>query len=229
MKLVIVSDTHNYLEDVEIPTGDVFIHCGDALSSGHGWEFTKFAKLLGSLARRFEYILYTPGNHDKIVQTDPEWCKNVLSENADNIKLLLHESFTVEYTGEKLKFFGSPWTPEFFYWSFMYSHDEAKEVWADAPPDADVMFTHGMPYGILDSVSRLVGKETDCHVGCRELLTKIFQVRPKLYAGGHLHLEGGKSMHINDTLFVNAATCDDNYSPTRQPIVVDTETWEIVK
>lgn len=43
MKLVCISDTHNFHQDIEIPDGDVLIHSGDATISGTVQEVAAFA------------------------------------------------------------------------------------------------------------------------------------------------------------------------------------------
>jgi len=215
MKLVIISDTHGYLRERDIPDGDVLIHCGDACSSGQGFEFLHFAGQMHKIAARFRLVLFTPGNHDRCVQAFPDKCRQVFENQR--CKMLIHES--TEFEG--VKFFGSPWTPAFLNWSYMYDRAKGKELWSTIPNDTEVLFTHGMPYGILDSIGRLIGKEGDEHVGCKDLLERIGEIKPKIFAGGHLHLQGGRQFQNIDTLFVNAAICDDSYSPTRKPFEIE--------
>lgn len=219
MKLVFISDTHTQLDKIAIPDGDVLIHCGDALSYGTSQEFWQFCQQMHGIAKRFKLVLYSPGNHDLIVEREPGRCREAF--NTRNCQMLLHEPF--EFEG--VKFFGSPYTPMFFNWAFMYPREDARRIWLSIPNDTDVLFTHGMPYGILDKTGRLVGAETDFHAGCPVLMDRILQIRPKVYAGGHLHLQGGRTDvdTIDGTTFVNAAMCDDQYKPTRKPIVIEYE------
>eukprot|EP00808_Paulinella_micropora_P026684 g29923.t1 len=44
VRLVVVSDTHNMHEDIPIPAGDIFIHCGDFTSSGQTAEVLHFVE-----------------------------------------------------------------------------------------------------------------------------------------------------------------------------------------
>lgn len=217
MRLVFISDTHGYLRERDIPDGDVLIHCGDACSSGQEFEFENFMRQMEQLRPRFRQILYTPGNHDRCVEAHPNKCRKAF--DRPNTKLLIHEPF--EFEG--IKFFGSPYTPQFFDWSFMYPREKGKEIWCNIPDDTDVLFTHGMPYGVLDSVGRLIGSDFDEHVGCHDLLDRIVEIEPKVFAGGHLHLRGGNTMTIDglSTVFANAAICDDSYSPVHRPIEID--------
>lgn len=215
MRLVFISDTHGYLRERDIPDGDVLIHCGDACSSGQAFEFTRFKDQMVWASGRFKKILYTPGNHDRCVESDPAAYREYF--DGINLKMLLHEPF--EFEG--IKFFGSPYTPEFFNWSFMYPREKGQEMWATVPDDTDVLFTHGMPYGVLDRVGRIIGDEEDARVGCHDLRARIAEIKPKIFAGGHLHLEGGQQIEIDGTTFINAAICDDSYKPLRTPVVID--------
>jgi Icc-related predicted phosphoesterase len=230
MRLVIVSDTHCQLDKIDIPDGDVLVHCGDALSYGRVGEFTEFATQLAKLAPKFDLILYTPGNHDTCVQfgLGPAMARETLAAASPKIEMLLHESFRFEWMGEAITFFGSPWVPQFGNWSFMYPRSEGRGLWEDIPEKVDVVFTHGMPYGIMDRVWRIFEDEDDDHVGCKALRDRLDAVKPKVFAGGHLHMEGGNYLINNDTLYVNAAICDDSYQPTRKPIVIDTDTWSVI-
>lgn len=216
MRLVILSDSHMFMSQVNVPEGDVLIHCGDALSSGSMAEFESFARLLRLHAPDFEQVFYTPGNHDKCVESMPDLCRSILTEASPKIKMFLHEPY--EYGG--VKFFGSPYTPRFYNWSFMYDRKDGERLWSQIPDDTNVLFTHGMPYGVLDSVGFTPGVGEE-RVGCVALSKRVRQIKPKVYAGGHLHLSGGKQMRIGATTFINAAICDDSYIPSRSPIIVE--------
>lgn len=127
MRLVFISDTHGYLRERDIPDGDVLIHCGDACSSGQVFEFERFCEQMQEIAKRFRLVLYTPGNHDRCVEVMPVICRSMFSQNFDNypqMEMLLHEPF--EFEG--VKFFGSPWTPQFLNWSFMYPREKGKDI-----------------------------------------------------------------------------------------------------
>lgn len=215
MKLVFISDTHGYLRERDIPDGDVLIHCGDACSSGQIFEFENFCSQMRVISKRFRLVLYTPGNHDRCVEDRPLVCREMFEKG--NMKMLKHEAF--EFEG--VKFFGSPHTPQFFDWAFMYPREKGKDIWADVPNDTDVLFTHGMPYGVLDRVGRLIGSDFDDHVGCHDLRNKIAEIKPKVFVGGHLHLQGGQKEEIDGTIFANAAICDDSYTPLRKPIEIE--------
>lgn len=113
-------------------------------------------------------------------------------------------------------FLFSPYQPEFYDWAFNLPADspEIKQVWAKIPNDVDVLITHGPPAGILDQTF------DGLHVGCKQLLERVKQIKPRLHVFGHIH-EGYGRVEQDSTIFVNASTCSLRYKPTQVPIVVD--------
>lgn len=219
LKITFISDTHNYMEEIleRLPyDSDVLVHCGDALLHGGQTEFDVFTRTLARAARRFDYVLYTPGNHDKITQRKPDECRKILTDASDKIHMLIDEEIIID----GIKFYGSPWTPEFFYWAWMYDRAVGKDIWSKIPNDVDVLFTHGMPYQIMDEVPRLMEGELEPYVGCKDLRNRINEIKPTIYAGGHLHFSGGRMIRSDGTVFINAAICDEAYTANRQPMTL---------
>lgn len=216
-----MSDTHTYLGKIldRLPEADLLIHCGDALSRGSLEEFNRFCKTLNNIYKRYDAIFYTAGNHDIHVETFPILCKEIFQNNVPNGNLLLDEM--VNYNG--LNIYMSPWTPRFFDWAWMYDRKDGKRTWNKIPDETDILITHGMPYGILDKSGFIMGDEVDQHVGCKDLLERIQQINPMIYAGGHLH-HGFGNETINHTLYLNASICDEQYIPNRNPWLVEVDT-----
>lgn len=218
MKIVFVSDTHCYFENIhkKLPVADVLVHCGDLLNYGSMPEFARVAREFGNIKHKFKHIVITAGNHDMITQKEPVVCKTIMKENGNNIHLLLDEEIILD----GVKFYGSPRTPEFFYWYWMYKRgEEAKRIWSWISDDTDVLITHGPPEGVLDTAGwDLQGN--DLHVGCVELRDRVREIKPKIHAFGHIHNAYG-TVKGKNTLFINASTCDDRYIPNRKPILVD--------
>ena len=52
MRLVLISDTHGYHEDLALPDGDVLIHAGDLSSMGQPEEIARFGAWLGRQPHR---------------------------------------------------------------------------------------------------------------------------------------------------------------------------------
>ncbi|CAE7211056.1 MPPED1 [Symbiodinium sp. CCMP2456] len=72
VRIIVMSDTHNTVrnaaEAVRVPTGDVFIHCGDVTVDGTAREVCSFNEWLGLLPHQHRIVI--AGNHDLIL--DPE-------------------------------------------------------------------------------------------------------------------------------------------------------------
>jgi len=111
-------------------------------------------------------------------------------------------------TIEGVSFWGSPYTPEFLNWAFMYPRGHAaNQYWDQIPAGLDVLITHGPPYGILDQSAP--GEE---HLGCAELLKAVQKKKPKVHIFGHIH-GGAGTFENGDTRFVNAAYLNERYKP----------------
>ena len=66
IKCVVVSDTHtkhdSFKDDLAIPNGDIFFHCGDFTMKGTESQIRKFNKFLGTLD--FKHKIVIAGNHE---------------------------------------------------------------------------------------------------------------------------------------------------------------------
>jgi Icc-related predicted phosphoesterase len=71
--------------------------------------------------------------------------------------------------------------------------------WALIPTGIDVLITHGPPEGILDR--NRMGEPC----GCRDLLTQVLDVKPRLHVFGHIH-EGAGRTAFDGTTFLKAST-----------------------
>jgi Icc-related predicted phosphoesterase len=200
MRLVVVSDTHglhNLIED--LPDGDVLVHAGDFMNAGFTpEEIVSFNTWLGD--QSFRYRVVCAGNHDRRFQNTPQEARALLS----NAIYLENSGVTID----KISFWGSPYTPEFLNWAFMYRRGPlAEQYWDQIPDNLDVLITHGPPFGILDQVDP--GGE---HLGCEELLKAVNQKKPKVHIFGHIH--GGAGVLENgSTRFMNAAYLNERYRP----------------
>lgn len=207
MRLVIVSDTHNQLARLSIPDGDVFVHCGDFSNIGSVDEIVHFNECLKRLPHRHKVVV--AGNHDIMFERRPEDARRMI----DAACYLQDQETTID----GVKFYGSPWSPEFGFWAFgvPVNSTRMENIWKKVPDDTDVLITHGPPFSILDKNSR--GKS----VGCELLLRRTKAVKPKVHCFGHIH----ESYGIDDRFgikFVNAASLKD-YTGTlfNEPIVID--------
>jgi Icc-related predicted phosphoesterase len=201
MRLVITSDTHGCHNSIPVlPDGDFFVHAGDFMNSGvYPQEIVSFNMWLGE--QRIKYRVVCCGNHDRLFQNSPESARHFLT----NATYLENSGVTID----GVSFWGSPYTPEFMNWAFMYRRrPEANQYWDQMPEGLDVLITHGPPCGILDQAT-----PDGEHLGCVELLKAVQAKKPKVHIFDYIH--GGAGMFENgDTRFINAAYLSEQYQPT---------------
>lgn len=204
--LVLISDTHGKHRESAIPFGDILIHAGDIMTSG--WdssEIRDFNSWLGKQPHKHKIVI--AGNHDWLFEKHRS-TRNMIT-NATYL-----ENSGVEIEG--IKFWGSPAQPEFCNWAFNYKRgEEIDKIWQQIPDDTDVLITHGPPAGYRDWVKP--GHES---LGCRNLLSRVKKVKPKLHVFGHIHGGYGED-HDGVTHFVNASLLNEDYQTTNEPIVVE--------
>lgn len=218
MSLIIeaISNTHNQHEDLELKGGDILIHSGDATGRGTLEECHKFLEWYSSLLKKYNNVIFTPGNHDFWFEEYPE----VSKKYAEQLGITYLNDSGVELEG--LYFWGSPVTPWFCDWAFNRLpvrantyYDKRTGVtiggksigphWDLIPENTDVLITHGPPHMILDYAP--MGE----HVGCEILMDKITKIKPKLHVFGHIHENSGFKS-FNGTLFANASCLDGWYN-----------------
>lgn len=229
MRLVIISDTHGLHPWIDMPEGDVLIHCGDWCKDfGNVDEMKRFADWME--AQSYDSKVVIAGNHDFPAQDNDARCKGNFKKRG--IHYLKDSGVTIDGR----VFWGSPWQPEFGGLAFNLPRGERLwDKWRRIPPKTDVLVTHGPPFEILDNAvhpDNLFAE--DKPVGCRQLLRRVRQVRPKVHCFGHVHVDYGVK-EIEGTTFVNAAICKghlsmgskptkeaaDKFGGLRKPVVVD--------
>jgi Icc-related predicted phosphoesterase len=204
MKITVTSDTHGLHDSVIVPPGDIFVHAGDMTPRGSIEDMIAFNDWLGTLDYKHKIVI--AGNHDFCFENDLDESRNALS-NA----ILLHDE---EIVIDGVKFYGSPWQPEFLDWAFNLPRGEPlREKWRLIPDDTDVLITHGPALGHGDKTVR--GEP----VGCEDLLDRIKVLQPKIHVFGHIH-EGFGTTIEGATQCVNASFADSNYKPANQPFEV---------
>ncbi|HEX8396713.1 MAG TPA: metallophosphatase domain-containing protein [Pyrinomonadaceae bacterium] len=205
-RIVLLSDTHNCNEQISVPDGDILIHAGDATNRGQVDEIVAFNEWFSGFPHKHK--IFVAGNHDWLFETRPKYARSLLAKNV----VYLQDS-AVEILG--LKIYGSPWQPRFFDWAFNLNRGgEMAEKWKLIPKDADILITHGPPFGILDETPR------GDFAGCEELRKRVEEIRPQLHVFGHIHFGYGTEEKFG-VRFVNASNCDEDYLPMNLPIVVD--------
>ena len=214
MRIVAVADTHLFTKDLEVPAGDVFVHAGDLCRGGWMKEIERAAAWIRSLPHRHKVVI--AGNHD--------WTFARPSEREASRALMKDAGATYleddEVTLDGVRFYGSPWQPEFNDWAFNLPRGEAlAKVWAKIPEGVDVLITHGPPKGFGDATMSGKGE------GCADLLERVRVAKPRLHLFGHIHESGG-AWTEGATTFVNCTTWECERPAT--VIDVDRETVALV-
>lgn len=222
LKVVCISDTHMLHDQLELPSGDILVHAGDATGRGRDWELEEFNEYLGSIKHKYKHIIIIAGNHDWLYQLDKERAKKIMT-NA-----IYLEDEMIEIEGRKI--YGSPWQPEFCSWAFNLPRgQELKEKWDLIPSGLDLLITHGPPHGLCDTLRKYgtfddengkpVYGEYMVHLGCEDLYRAVMEKQPKVHVFGHIH-DGYGTLQVGNSLFVNASTCNEAYRPINKPIIV---------
>lgn len=212
MKVIATSDCHGALHEVSSELeGNVLILAGDVLPNIHPNKMIDALKqeahleflddLVGKLS--IKHTLMIAGNHDWLFQYNREAVKKL-----KNITYLEDQEIIID----GVKFYGSPWQPFFLDWAFNLPRDgeEMERKWSLIPNDTQVLITHGPPYGILDKTP---GNED---VGCKLLLERVLEIKPKIHVFGHIHNSYGRVEH-NGTLYLNVSLMDEDYEVVNKP------------
>jgi Icc-related predicted phosphoesterase len=225
MKVTVISDSHgkhNRLND-DLPGGDLLIHAGDFMNAGYyKTEAIEFFNWFNAIDNYTDKI-FIAGNHDRLMETDPEWVRSYLNDYS-TIDYLQDEQITLYFDGpngehpeDNVRIYGSPWQPEFYNWAFNLPRngEEMKARWDAIPTNTDILVTHGPPFGYLD-----VPGGQHIQVGCEMLRYRVDEIRPKIHVFGHIH--GSHGYYFNGhTHFFNAAVLDERYSYTNLPFTFE--------
>jgi len=206
MQIVCISDTHGQHRNINVPAGDVLVHAGDITRVGVLHEIKDFLDWYSALPHR--YKIFIAGNHDKGFEYEKEKIIEIIPSN-----LIYLEDSGVQI--EHLYFWGSPYTPKFFNWSFGKNRgEEIQTYWQKIPLYTDILITHGPPKKILDTTYK------GHNVGCADLMNAIHTLPElKLHVFGHIHEAYG--MHVeNNCTFINASVLDRKYKKYAEPVII---------
>ena len=211
--IVLMSDNHSNW-NVDVPDGDIFIHCGDWSYTGSLQSLVKFNDFLGRLPHKHK--LYIPGNHELGFEQNYNLYQDTIT-NGTNIN-----GQTLEIDG--LRFFGCSYTPSYGRWAFMADDDQRKRYWETLSPDTvDVLITHGPAFGLADQA---IPDESE-HLGCIHLRKYVERVTPKVFAHGHIHGSGGMITPLKhwegepDTICANVSVMNEKYKVVRPATVIE--------
>ncbi len=219
--MTFISDTHGkhkYLTSKAynniLGSGDCIIHAGDISNLGKVGEIKDFLDWFSNTD--YTHKIFIAGNHDfgfEVVQDiAPEYKEKGV-----------HYLFDSEVVIDGVKFYGSPWQPEFYNWAFNLPRGEKlAEKWKKIPGNTDVLITHGPAHGMLDHTPQ--GEL----VGCKDLFNRVMEVQPKIHVCGHIHWAYGQKNFFG-VEFLNASVLNERYQYENEPIkiIFDTETKQI--
>jgi len=203
--------------------GDVLMHTGDATGRGRVEEFKPFIEWFSS--QDYLHKVFVAGNHDWGLYLDGtrREIEDLLRQKG--IHYLRDSEVTLDVRGQKLRVYGTPWTPTFGEWAFMRDRAEGNLTWDDVPRKAlDVLLGHGPPKGMGDLVrANTVFEE---QTGCYDLNRQLPEIGAAIYGCGHIHEGRGWDWHEpagggHRTLVLNTAILDETYSPQGGAITVE--------
>ena len=206
VKIVHISDTH--LKEFNPEPGDILIHSGDALNYGN--ELVAFREQLIPIHQNYKHIIFVPGNHDRLFESDFLYCRGFLKELIPNIHILHNEGIELE----GFKIYGTADQPQFYNWAFNRDPHELYTSYANIPDDTEILITHCPAKGMRDMV---YGKS----VGSPELAYNIPRFKNlKLHAFGHIHSSQGLT-NIDGICYSNGSMVDERYQPGYKENIVE--------
>ena len=217
MRIVVIGCTHGQTMHHDIPDGDVLIHTGDFCAHGTFEDMMRFEVWFAKQPHKHK--IFIAGNHDGAL--DPIYNTGLSLKTVIDERLIYLEDSSVIIDG--VKFYGTPWTPEFNRWHFMKERDSAAmQAVRDAiPNDTDILISHGPPFGKLGGVCpRLNDPHLTIDVGCKMLTEAIKRVKPKYALYSHVHCGHGQ-YHLDDTMCVNVSTCTEEYIASNPPYIFE--------
>lgn len=184
MKILHITDTHGFHEQIVLQEADILCITGDESNSksqfiNHG-EFLDFFSWLEKVRPLFKHIIMIPGNHSSWIYHNEKQAKQKLKDI--DVNLLIREEIVLE----DLKFYGEPIVPTFGDWVYMTARHKLYRYWEMIPEDVDVLLTHTPPKGILDLSEDRNRILEMC--GCGALNKKINKLKQlKAHLFGHIH------------------------------------------
>ena len=245
MKIVHISDTHGCGLPL-IPKCDVLVHSGDMSSCCTFDDFRKFVRSIIALQENetIKQFILIPGNHDKFIYENLDFCKKHLAFYGDSMKILVDEFFRyeVKYNHKDIEvigFYGSTWTHKFGSWFFMKTRKEIWDYWHDEKlaaktsefieyddvlnPRTFFLVTHGPTARILDGPpSNRIGEE-----GVQQYLDRFY---PEFHFHGHNHSDRGIKINPENhyTIHLNGSCLNEQYKRYGGARIINTKKNSII-
>jgi Icc-related predicted phosphoesterase len=207
VRFVAISDTHCRHHSLHLPAGDVLLHAGDICYKGNKEEVKDFLQWFSQ--QKFLHKIFIAGNHDFFIESAK--VSELATLIPENVIYLNDSGITID----GINIWGSPITPWFFNWAFnRHRGEEIQKHWNLIPADTHVLMTHGPVLGIHDVV--INGR----HVGCKDLLAKVKEIKPKVHVCGHIH-EGYGVKQKFGVKFINASVLNETYELMNGAVVFE--------
>ncbi|CAD8130687.1 unnamed protein product [Paramecium sonneborni] len=224
LTVVCISDTHSMF--IDLPPGDIFIHCGDFSNCGEYKDVQNFISWIKQIP--FKYKIVIGGNHDTFLDTkkyeeilkdifhkgQPWYHLELQKELKENCIYLENSSVNIE----GYKIWGSPYSPTILHnpWAFQVDPEDGEEFWKIMEEGSDIVLTHGAPLGHGSYVHHY--KRTRGEWGDEALAKRIKEVKPLYHIFGHVH-EGYGMTEEDGIQYINCAVLDETYYPAKQAII----------
>lgn len=213
-KIIFLSDTHNRHDEItndleKLLTPDsILVHAGDFSGQGLMHEVDIFFDWLKEISKKCKYVVFIAGNHELTFEIKHPWLVNLIKGLPSNVYYLEDSEIILD----NIKFYGSPWQPEFYNWAFNLPRGQAlANKWELIPDDTNILITHGPPWGMLDDTI------TGVRVGCEDLYLKVTKIKPKIHVFGHIHYGYGLKV-LDDVTYINASNLSEGYRYKNKPI-----------
>ncbi len=159
LRVVMISDTHNWHRSLKVPEGDLLIHAGDYTRYGKLEDAVDFNDWLGELPHKTKIVVN--GNHE----ANAPWKANV-KQIVSNALVLIDESVSIECrNGELVHIHGCN-----FSWPIKHGRSPFMDK---VSLETNILITHGPAQGYLDN-----------DVGCPAVLSRC----EELASAGSLEL-----------------------------------------
>jgi len=189
LRLVCTSDTHLHHEELVIPDGDIFIHCGDfGQKTKDAKDVLEFNDWMGTLPHRHKLVI--AGNHEFVFNKLTK--EEIQSQLLTNCTYLQDQLVVIEGT----KIWGTPWNAS---QNMSFGTTNRQQKWDLIPKDTEILITHIPPRDIMDKAAS--GKPWGCTF-LRKTVRHV--VQPYLHLFGHVHEQTGLQEEYGIT-FVNCA------------------------
>jgi Icc-related predicted phosphoesterase len=209
MVIVALSDTHGNHHSVDVPPGDVIIHCGDITLKSNLSEVSDFIEWFAGLS--FQYKILVAGNHDRFIRKKkPEFLELIKSH-----KISYLENSLIRINGFSI--FGSPFSLNYGGLGAFTYHDtpEAERIWNLIPENTNILVTHAPPKGLRD-----FSKTFNKNAGCQVLRERVLSIKPRYHIFGHIHESYGIELH-GDSVFINASLTNRSGEIINKPVVFE--------